>query len=385
VNALTQTPLRFEQVMDGQPAGRAPSAPKIWADLASRLTGVSFLDLLNDPALLMNTIVQAALLARADAARLFTFARRRVEIRDGRCLHIGENGRVLGAVDMDGGWATHFDDPSAVDISRPEVIADYGHFTSAQPPVAGPEDVDRIAVPPAAFYDEAGYGRMVEDARRLAAGKLALVGDCSSGTLAFLVAMRGMNQALLDLYDQPGLAQAVMEKGVALCVERAKFFLSHGVRLLRLNDSVANMSVISPAQWRQFIFPHFRRFCDEVHALSPHARIYCHICGAVLPIVKDLVETGLDCISPLDPLGGATVAQVRAAAGGKIALMGGVNTLSFVKSSREAITAEARRCIREGGARFIVGSGCALPRASKLENLQALAEAAEAEQRGDPQ
>jgi uroporphyrinogen-III decarboxylase len=61
-------------------------------------------------------------------------------------------------------------------------------------------------------------------------------------------------------------------------------------------------------------------------------------------------------------------------------LMGGVNTLSFVRCSPEEIHAEAMRCIQQGevkGACFILGSGCALPRNARAENLQALANAAE--------
>ena len=32
-------------------------------------------------------------------------------------------------------------------------------------------------------------------------------------------------------------------------------------------------------------------------------KIYSHICGNVLPVIDDLVDAGIDCIGPLDPLG----------------------------------------------------------------------------------
>ena len=119
--------------------------------------------------------------------------------------------------------------------------------------------------------------------------------------------------------------------------------------------------------------------CDELHHYCPEVRIYCHICGNVMPILEDLIATGLDCIGPLDPLGNFTCAEARAAVGNRIALMGGVNTLSFINASPEELIEEARVCIagaaRQGG--YILGSGCVVPRSAPRENLLALAEAAE--------
>ena len=95
--------------------------------------------------------------------------------------------------------------------------------------------------------------------------------------------------------------------------------------------------------------------------------------------IEDLVETGLDCIGPLDPLGGVDCARVRELADGRIALMGGVNTLSFAGDRTDRIEDETGRCIRAAGAggAFIVGSGCALPRNSRRRNLEAFRRAAE--------
>ncbi len=139
------------------------------------------------------------------------------------------------------------------------------------------------------------------------------------------------------------------------------------------------MSVISSRHWREFVLPHLNNVCTELHRCCPDAKLYCQICGNVRPILEDLVETGLDCIAPLDLLGGFSVAQARQIVGPHMVLMGGVNTLSFVRSSPAEIHAEALGCIGQGavgGARYVLGSGCALPRDGRLENLLALRDAA---------
>jgi uroporphyrinogen-III decarboxylase len=169
-----------------------------------------------------------------------------------------------------------------------------------------------------------------------------------------------------------------MDKGLAIAIEKGKFNIDLGLRILRLNDSIANMSVISPGHWRQFIKPRITEFCAELHHYEPAVRIYCHICGNILPVLADLVETGLDCIAPLDPLGGFTCRQAREAVGQSVALMGGINTMSFLDKSPDGIAQEARACINGAGLQggFILGSGCVVPRDAKADTLLAAAEAA---------
>lgn len=152
-----------------------------------------------------------------------------------------------------------------------------------------------------------------------------------------------------------------------------------GIKILRLNDSVGNMSVISPDHWRAYIFPHIRDVCSEIHRYDSGARIYCHICGNILPVAEELAMTGLDCIGPLDPLGGFKPEDIRKRVGDDVALLGGVDTLSFINKSPGEIVEESRQCIEQAGINggYILSSGCVIPRSASLENVKALREAAE--------
>lgn len=365
---------RLMAAFDGLPTDVTAVMPKMWLDVAARIMDAPEIAVLNDPHLATCTLVRAARRIGADGVRLLLFPRRRVISRDGRFWHVAPDDALIGEIDYQGGWSTRFSRTEAYDLTNVEQMAHYHCWHGHAAPVRGSSDVAKIAIPMAEDYEKLGYGAIVEAALQEAGDTVGCVGDCNSGTLAFQVAMRGMDQALLDLYDDPDLSHALMEKGIAMSVERARFFVSHGVRLLRYNDSVANMTVISPDTWRTFILPRLRAFCQAAHSLAPDVRVYCHICGDILPIAADLAESGLDCIAPLDPLGGHSVAEIRTAVGPDIALMGGVNTLSFISSSVDEIIAEAVRCIREGsrGGPFILGSGCVLPRQTRLENLLAV-------------
>jgi uroporphyrinogen-III decarboxylase len=370
---------RVFRVLNGQGPDRVPIIPKIWVDLAANIMGVPFAELLRDPELAMRTVVRAALKVRADGARLFIFPRRLIDVRDEEYYEVSAEGTNIGLVDIQGGWATQLDDDSSYDLSNEDIIANNHLWRTTAPAIQGHDDIARMVVPPATYYEQAGYGKMVEGIKAEVDESICLIGDADSGTLAFHCALRGVSQGLLDLAEEPELVHASMEKGIEISIERAKFFLQHGIKVIRYNDSIANMSVISPRHWREFILPPLRAFCAEVHKYDREAKIYCHICGNVMPVIGDLAQSGLDCIAPLDPLGKFTVGEARAKVGDDFALMGGINTLTFLDEEPSHIIAEAKKCINEGAGsgRFILGSGCVVPRDANPENLAVLHEVVE--------
>ena len=370
---------RVYEAVDNRVPDRVPVVPKIWVDLGAALTGTSLVDVVRDPMIALRVIADAGRLCTVDGVRLFHFPPRNVHEQDGRVWEVDGDGKPLGDIDMKGGLHTHLSDPTHFDVTNNDFMAYHHYWTAASPFLNDEAEAKSIAVPAKDYYEELGWGERLAVFQAELGKETAILGDCSSGTMAFLVTMRGMNTAMMDLIEEPDLVHRIMEKGVAVAVEKAKFNIDRGVLVLRLNDSVGNMSVMSPAHWREFVFPHMRDFCSEVHRYSDAARIYCHICGNVLPIAEDLVETGLDCIGPLDPLGGFSPADVRERVGDAVSLMGGVNTLTFVDGTPADIREEAHTCILEAGEHggFVLGSGCVVPRSAQKENLVALRAAAD--------
>ena len=361
--------------MMGKEVNRAPSVPKIWIDLAANLLRRDFSVFFDNPGFATQTIIEAAIDCECDGARVFLFPDRDVRKENNVYYHYRKE-KKIGKIDVDGGWATVFDDPDHIDFSDPLTVIPYHFFKCRTKIIKNISMIEKIEIPSLQTFKNL-YGEHVDRALKTAGDRICLIGDCNSGTLAFCVSMLGMEGALVYLYDEPEFIRALMGKGIELCITQAKFMLDKGIRVLRYNDSAGNMSVISPQMWREFIKPYIKEFCAEVHAYCPDAKIYCHICGDIRPIVNDLVETGLDCIAPLDPLGNFSVRDIRSIVGNTFMLMGGVNTLSFVNQPPDKIMAEAERCIDEGftNGHYAVGSGCVVPRNASREAIRALAEA----------
>jgi hypothetical protein len=365
---------RVYAAVSGATPDRVPYAPKIWIDLAANLLGEDMLEVIADPRRALEITARAAVELGLDGTRIFQLPPRRLE-RDatGQAVELDSRGRVLGRVDEAGGFATHLDDPRSVDPGDPFFSAWPWFRCSQEAFVRNYDDIAALAVPDASFWQGSGFRDITLEAMRKYGDRTALFGDLGSATVSFCIALRGMERTLYDFIDEPALVHALMDKGAAIAIAKARFLLGLGLRVLRLNDSAGTMTLISPALWREFVFPRFRDVAAAVKSIDPGARIYCHICGDLRPIANDLVEAGIDCIAPLDPLGGSTAGALRRLVGPRQALMGGIDTMSFLRSSAEEIALEARSCILEGGAQgaFVLGSGCALPRGSKRENIEA--------------
>jgi hypothetical protein len=370
---------RIYTAISGQAPDRVPVVPKIWVDLAARLTDTKLTEVITEPLTALRVIVEAGIKCRVDGVRQFHFPKRRVLEADGKVFEVDEKGRRTGEIDMLGGLMTHLYDSKDFHLEDPYMMAHCQYWASKEPFVRNLKDASRIAVPDKAYYEEIGCGQRQREAMKLAGDNVAILGDCNSATLAFYVSLRGMHQALLDLIEHPQLVHRVMEKGVAIAIEKGKFNIDLGLKMLRLNDSVGNISVISPNHWRTFVFPHMKEVCDELHRYAPDVKIYCHICGNILPVAEDLVKAGIDCIGPLDPLGGFTPLEIRERVGDSVVLMGGVDTLSFINSTSEEIVEEARKCIVQAGRKggYILGSGCVIPRSTRKRNVEALRTASE--------
>jgi uroporphyrinogen-III decarboxylase len=370
---------RVYAAVSGGVPDRVPFVPKIWVDLAAALLGEDLLEVAGDPARALEITARAAAELGLDGARLFHLPPRRFAREvDGTAIEVDGRGKRLGKVDFQGGLSTHLDNPASFDARNPADIAFASFRTADEPFIRNVAEAKSMTVPDRRFWDNYGAVERTSQAIAKYGDSLALLGDLGSATLSFCITFRGMGRTMFDLVDDPSLVHELMDKGAEIAVERAKFNIDAGIRILRLNDSAGNMNVISPEAWREFVFPRFRDIAAAVKAYDGGARIYCHICGNVLPIAADLVAAGIDCIGPLDPLGGSTPGRFRELIGSSAALMGGIDTLSFLNGKPESVTREAVACMRAGGAvgGFVLGSGCAVPRGTPAENLIAARDAA---------
>ncbi|OQA02429.1 MAG: methylcobalamin:coenzyme M methyltransferase [Planctomycetes bacterium ADurb.Bin401] len=186
--------------------------------------------------------------------------------------------------------------------------------------------------------------------------------------------LRGREQAMIDFYERPDFVSAVMDMQADAIIERSEKLIKTGVDAFYIGDPAASASLIHPKHFEQFCLPAYQKFCRH---FRDRILIYIHICGNSSPLLEMLAETGAHTIEPLDPLGPVEVWDAKKRVGKKVALMGGVNTLTMCDKSANEVTAEAIQKCKEGGPTgYILAAGDMVPANSPIENLQALVDVA---------
>ena len=334
-----------------------PVLPQIWLDHAARISGIDPLEIIRQPNLADRAMLLTARHYGLDGFRTFLIYEPRSVQRDGeRVFELDlQTGQKTGTIDMDGGWA-----------SRP--------FTP-RPVITTVAAAKRIPVPPAQSYWDNGRCASLQQTVQEAGEDHMVVGRPLGFTMNWLLDQNGAGAGLMLLYDRPRVVHALIERGLLIAIEQVRAMSQAGIELFMLGDASASCDVISPAHFKEFVFPYYKAFCDEVHHLG--RLVYVHICGDQTPLAEMLADTGVDCIEPMDPLGGVDPADMKRRVGQRVALMGGVSTLTLLRGTATDVEAEAKVCIEKAGAGggYILAAGCMVPRDTPEANIRALVRA----------
>jgi MtaA/CmuA family methyltransferase len=256
------------------------------------------------------------------------------------------------AVDLGASVTWFHDQPPALDDTR-ALLADKGTLAGLRvaDPLVGARMQDRVA----------GV-----EALRAGPGSTRLVEGWVEGPCAEGADLRGISTLMLDFADDPTFVADLFDFAVRQATAFAQAQVDAGADVIGVGDAAA--SLVGPAIYRDFVFPHEHRLVDAIHAMG--ARVRLHICGNIRRSVADIARLGADIVD-LDSM--VPVAQARADAGPGQVLLGNLNPVTeLLAAAPDAVEQRVAACHRDAGPRFIVGAGCEVPVGTPAANLLAL-------------
>ena len=161
----------------------------------------------------------------------------------------------------------------------------------------------------------------------------------------------GMENALVKMKTDPLLFQSILDRIVDFYLKaNAIFYEAVGDKMdfvLMGNDFGTQESLIcSPADLRQFAFKGTKALIDQAHSYG--IRVIHHSCGAVRPIIDDLIDCGADVIHPIQALARGMEAEgLKQDFGNRVSFCGGVDTQRLlIEESPEGVRREIERLTR---------------------------------------
>lgn len=178
-------------------------------------------------------------------------------------------------------------------------------------------------VDPARFN---GVREQVLQAR--AQGQAVIVGGVSAGFVEMAGWLRGYEEYLMDIIDNPKRLECLFDKILELKLAFWDRMLEEvgdiATGVMESDDLGTQQDLLfSPKAYRELVKPYHRKVCDFIHSRTK-AKIFFHSCGAIRSVLPDLIQVGVDILNPVQVnAAGMDSALLKRAFGKDLAFWGG--------------------------------------------------------------
>ena len=245
------------------------------------------------------------------------------------------------------------------------------HTFPVEGPVKGLDDLRRYTPPdPHAPGRYRSLQRIVKKYK----GKLA-IGVHLNDVFSIPRYLAGFEGLMMAFLEEPELVRGLVDLSVETNLEMAKEVARCGADFIFTGDDYASAQrpFMSPATFREFLFPGLKRVIAGLHEAG--LPVIKHTDGMILPLLEMILDSGIDCLDPIDPIAGMDIEMMKKRYGDRIALKGNVDcahTLTF--GTEKEVVEETKEVIRKaaGGGGLILSSSNSIHSSVKPGNYLAM-------------
>ncbi len=194
--------------------------------------------------------------------------------------------------------------------------------------------------------------------------------------------LRGMEDAMLDVGADPELADEMFRRCADFAIVLGKAACERfPLDWYWTGDDVGGQRgmMLRPDTWRALVKPHLARVFAVGKSYGLPVAYHC--CGALRPIIPDLIEIGMNVLNPIqcncpgmDPL------ELKREYGAQLSFMGGVDTQELLPNGSAADVRRATKVLLDGmmadGGGYILAASHTISPETPDENIFAMYEVA---------
>lgn len=209
-------------------------------------------------------------------------------------------------------------------------------------------DLELVKFPPPESF--LALERLASDLRSQCKQERALVLVMDGETIGKAVATVGFTNFYINLVRRPHLACALMDKIIdqKIAIWEAvltKIDVQVDIIVEADDFGAQDRLLIAPDLYRKLIKPRQRRLFSFIKRQMPNAKLFYHCCGAIRPIIPDLIEIGVDILNPvqIDAVGMDSESLKRDFGGALVFWGGAARNAILAKGSSTEIEEEVKR------------------------------------------
>ena len=240
------------------------------------------------------------------------------------------------------------------------------------PCIESPEDLARYTPPDPADSPVVGKIRRLKE--KYPNGERAIAVVAESGWAPSVYLRGGLENLLLDFALRPEFIKDLMRVGADYYAELLPKAIEAGADLCLLGDDYSdkNGPMMSPKQFEEIILPGDARVVTAVKSAGGY--VIKHTDGDIRKIMDGLVDTGLDCLGPLEPVPGMELDGVLGRYPGRITVMGNIEVDLLSRGSEDDVVRATKRALATVSAvgPHIMSSANTIASSVKPENFLAM-------------
>lgn len=191
--------------------------------------------------------------------------------------------------------------------------------------------------------------------------KAIIVGH--EGPFQIVTFLMEMEKFFMLMYDDPDAAKRILERMNEFEMEYYRRIFEAGegkVDILRPHDDYGTQisMLFSVDMWREFFRDNTKKLVELAHSYG--AFYQQHSCGAIGPIIPDLIACGVDALEPIQKVSGLEADVLAQKYKGQIVFHGGIDTQGILpQGSVEDVKQETKRFMEtlgKGGGYILMAS-----------------------------
>ncbi len=137
-------------------------------------------------------------------------------------------------------------------------------------------------------------------------GFAVVANPLSGGICEQTIWLRGFDQFLRDLYNDREIILELLDQNLANQLEIWHAWLEEvgeWVTIAIYGDDYGTQErlLLHTRMWREMMKPRVNELLQDLKKAYPHVHFQLHSCGAIEPIISDLIEIGFDILNPVQP------------------------------------------------------------------------------------
>jgi len=186
------------------------------------------------------------------------------------------------------------------------------------------------------------------ETRDLQARGLAVCGSYACGVYEQAKHWIGDEATMIGPYEDPGGFAELLDRITQWKANIYGAYAEAGTDIVWMGDDLGTQRslVMSPETYRQWYRPRHAWIVEHIRSIRPEVKIAFHCCGHVTPLVRDLIEIGIDILEAVQAEA-MDIAYLKREFGKDISFWGGVGAQSVLaRTTPDEVVEGVRQTLR---------------------------------------